>query len=276
MVNEASPETDAVSTAVMKEKRERSRIEFPYTDLDSAIAFCEAIIRQGGGTASEEQVAAWLNQTVSGGTFRTRLSATRMFGLVEGANSGLRVTTLGRRITDPPEKPQALIEAFLRIPLYKHVYGNLKGYALPPAAAIERQMVAAGVVETQKDRARQAFVKSAAIAGFIDAHSGRFVQPGVVQQPPPRDEPQEETPVDTKVKDGSGNGGGGGSSSGNLHPFITGLLQTLPEPGGPWNGADRVKWLQTAASIFGLIYKGGGEVEVKLQTAPNGDGANTE
>jgi hypothetical protein len=42
------------------------------------------------------------------------------------------------------------------------------------------------------------------------------------------------------------------------HPFIEGLLQTLPEPHTDWPAQDRAKWLQTAANIFDLIYKGEG------------------
>jgi hypothetical protein len=41
-------------------------------------------------------------------------------------------------------------------------------------------------------------------------------------------------------------------------PFIRGLLKTLREPVTEWAVAARVKWLQTAANIFDLIYKGDG------------------
>jgi hypothetical protein len=52
-----------------------------------------------------------------------------------------------------------------------------------------------------------------------------------------------------------------------LHPFIQGLLKTLPEPETEWSGPDRAKWLQTAANIFDLIYKGDGGIEVKSAIA---------
>ena len=45
---------------------------------------------------------------------------------------------------------------------------------------------------------------------------------------------------------------------GDLHPFVQGLLKTLPEPETEWPSSARVKWLQTAANIFDLIYKGDG------------------
>jgi hypothetical protein len=43
-----------------------------------------------------------------------------------------------------------------------------------------------------------------------------------------------------------------------LHPFIQGLLQTLPVPETECSAQERAKWLQTAANIFDLIYKGAG------------------
>jgi hypothetical protein len=38
------------------------------------------------------------------------------------------------------------------------------------------------------------------------------------------------------------------------HPFIEGLLKTLPETDSEWSTAGRLKWLQAASNIFGLIY----------------------
>jgi hypothetical protein len=53
---------------------------------------------------------------------------------------------------------------------------------------------------------------------------------------------------------GRGKGGGGG----NHDPLILGLFQKLPEPDADWPAKDRLKWLQTAANIFDLVYKGEG------------------
>ena len=54
-----------------------------------------------------------------------------------------------------------------------------------------------------------------------------------------------------------------------LHPFIQGLLDTIPDIPNPmekpeWPVADRAKWLQTAANIFDLIYKGEGGITVSF------------
>ena len=55
-----------------------------------------------------------------------------------------------------------------------------------------------------------------------------------------------------------GTGGGGGKDP---HPFIVGLLDTLPAPVTVWPKPDRQKWLQTAENIFSLIYEDDGEPE---------------
>ena len=49
---------------------------------------------------------------------------------------------------------------------------------------------------------------------------------------------------------GSGDGGPPG-----LHPFVQGLLKELPPAGEVWSEAKRKLWLDTASSIFKMIYK---------------------
>ena len=256
LVDEAETQpAEPLPDAVAKGKRERSLIEFPYSDLQSATDLATAVIQKGGGSCDEVQLAAWLNHSVGGGTFRSRLSAARLFGLLEGGNKTLTLTSLGRRITDARLTAEAKAEAFLRVPLYEAMYEKLNGYGLPPAAAIERQMVNLGVVQTQSDKARQVFVKSAAQAGFIDPQTGRFVRPGNPGQ-------AQEDRSDAQSKERSGDGGSGGPPH---HPFILGLLKTLPTPETDWAVADRAKWLLTASSIFGLIYKGEGSIKIEVE-----------
>jgi hypothetical protein len=56
---------------------------------------------------------------------------------------------------------------------------------------------------------------------------------------------------------------------------IVGLLQTLPramfgDTGAPeteWTTQARAKWLQTAANIFDLIYKGDGGIKIEAAMA---------
>src|ERR1700747_3710941 len=45
------------------------------------------------------------------------------------------------------------------------------------------------------------------------------------------------------------------STENSPDPLIQGLINRLPEPDSIWSLNDRVKWLRTAANIFGLMYK---------------------
>src|SRR5215813_13085489 len=57
-----------------------------------------------------------------------------------------------------------------------------------------------------------------------------------------------------------------GSTDRSPDPLIQGLINRLPQPDSIWSPNDRVKWLRTAANIFGLMYKcrEGEDKEVKL------------
>ena len=237
-------------------KRERSQIEFPYSDLERAIDLATVLHREGGQAKIDQtQLAVAMDKSASGGTFRGRVGAARMFGLVETEQGRIGLTPLGLQITDDQTAPVARVEAFLNVPLYSAMFERYQGYALPPAAAIERQMESLGVPTKQKERARQAFSASAQYAGFI-ASNGRFSKPTI---PGARLRKKfRRTPRITA-------GGGGNDGGDELHPFIQGLLKTLPKPGETWDAVGRANWLNTAASIFTLIYKGNGStVEVTI------------
>ena len=244
------------------DSRERSSVQFPYNNLNDAIEVAQAIHDHvGTGDCDVNQLSAWLNVSPKSSGFRTQLSAARMFSVIE--QSALRLSSLGRMVVDPQRAREGRAKAFLNVPLYNLVYEKYKGGVLPPPAAFERDIVGLGVAEKQKERARQVFERSAEQAGFFESGKGRLVMPGFTARP---DNPEggkvEKSDGDKGKKDG-----GGGSDFGGLNPFIVGLLQTLPEPQTEWAVADRAKWLQTAANIFDLIYKGDGGIEIKAATA---------
>jgi len=251
-------EGGAVSGSGADRKRDRSTIEFPYSDLESVVEVARELNnRTGGAPVDDAQLATWMNQTAGGGTFRTRMSSARLFGLLDLSQGRISLTPQGRDIIDDNKSASAKVEAFLRVPLYSAMYSQYQGYALPPPPAIERQMESLGVAPKVKDRARQAFTKSAQYAGFIDHQTGRFVKPALAPPPPGAGRLEDEV---RSVGGGGGGGSGGGPT--DLHPFILGLLKTLKEPGAEWPSQEQAKWLQTAASIFGLIYKSDGTITV--------------
>jgi hypothetical protein len=155
----------------------------------------------------------------------------------------------------------ARARAFQSVPLYKAIFENYNGGVLPPAAALERDIVGLGVAEKQTGRARQVFEKSAEQAGYFEHGKTRLVMPAVSSRddlPPPPPPPDEN-------RDRKGKGGGG--DIGDHDPLILGLFRKLPEPEADWPAAARLKWLQTAANIFDLVYKGEGGIVVSLARA---------
>jgi len=243
----ASPKTE-------RQTRQRSTIGFPYTDLDSCVSVANAIHENVGlGDCDDGQLAAWTAQSPKSSGYRVQLYAARGFGLIAGEAGRHKLTELGRSIVDPNQVREAKAKAFLTVPLFKALFDAYKGGVVPPAAALERQIVDLGVSDKQKDRARQVFERSAEEAGFFEHGRNRLVMPGV----PVRDEK-----LAGEKKDGNGgNGNGGGGSGGgdgktpSIDPIIQGLLARLPKAGDEWPETERKLWLQLLEGSFKLIYK---------------------
>lgn len=251
-----------------KRERERSRIEFPYTDLEAACDLVETLQQRGGGSSEIVQLAGWMDQTPTGGTFRTRLSAARIFGLIETLAGDVSITPLGREILSG-DKVRARIEAFLRAPLYREMFDRLKGYPLPPVAAIEQQMGMLGVPHKQRERARQTFTKSASYTGLVDPITGRLVKPsGGVSRP-------ESVTSSPSVQVDARNGPDGDQRDfSSQHPLIAGLFLSLPAKGDRWTLEEAADWLQAAASNFRLAFKLKGQITVTA-TRPNSPDPDT-
>jgi hypothetical protein len=130
--------------------------------------------------------------SVGGGTFRSRLSAAKMFGFIETGGGKVRLSDLGIRLLDAATTRAAKAEAFLNVQLYRAMYDSYNGFALPPAAAVERQMISMGVPPKQAERARQAFASSAQAADFI-ASNGRFSKPMLTLAEAKEDKPDADT-----------------------------------------------------------------------------------
>ncbi len=226
-------------------KRIRSEIEFPYADLESAVELAQTINDKAGSSCETEELAAWMGQTAAGGTFRTRLGAARMFGLIETGQGRVSLTQLGRdSLPNSGSERAARVAAFLNVELFRAMYEQYRANVLPPPPAIERQVAQLGVSPKQTERARQTFMKSAQYAGFIDASSGRFVKPGIAAK-----EESTQRNLDEGKKRGSG--GGGNENPPDVDPIIEGLLKRLPKSGDVWPEADRKLWLQLSKAASG-------------------------
>ena len=255
---------DAVSA-----KREQSTISFPYLDLDTAVDVANAVYKRSGlGTCELDELAAEMNQTMSG-AFRLKSGTARIFDLVaKEGKSAVKLTDLGRQIVAPDAERAARAEAFMRVPLYSAVFEKYRGHLLPPMKALEREMVSLGVSPKQADKARQAFERSARQAGYFESGEERLVRPKA--ELPTQRVNNDDRMTDHSEDDASENSSHPDKSkggSGEYHPFIEGLLSELPKTDEfvKWTVQEQAEWLSAAASIFKLLSKAKGRVLVKAE-----------
>jgi hypothetical protein len=256
----------------VKPAKEQSSIGFPYLDMDAAVSVALAMIGAGGVPLTREQLAGVMGQSVGSGSFVGKVAAARIFGLMKYDQGKYELTNLGFSIVDSDEARQktARVEAFLTVPLYKKVYDEFRGKQLPPRPhGLEQAFVRFGVASKQKQAARQAFDRSARQAGFFAAGQDRLIEPiiggrsGGDRGPSP------------SFDDGQRNDEPPALETSGLHPFVRGLLETLPEPHTNWTIEGRAKWLQAAARCFDLIYNGA-EGDIAITPTPSVDKTSTE
>lgn len=256
-----------------KEAREQSTIAFPYMDLDAGISVARSIIGAGGVALTRDQLAGAMKLSAGSGNFVLKVATARMFGLIANVGGKYELTNLGFSIVDSDDKRQraARADAFLSVPLYKRTYEEFKGKQLPPRPhGLEQAFAKFGVATKQKGPARYAFEKAAAQAGFFASGNDRLIEPilGGVQ----RTDQSRSEDIDDAESASRGWAAGKSVIPKGLHPFIQGLLEKLPEPETTWTIEGRAKWLQAAAHIFDLMYKGDGAIEIKPKVPPSPEG----
>jgi predicted transcriptional regulator len=198
-----------------------------------------------------------------------------MFGLVDLAGGRVVLTQLGGDLVDDTRNRQARADAFLKPALYNALYERFRGTVLPPAEALERQIVLLGVAPKQKERARQAFQKSAIYAGFIDPAKGRFVRPGVVTpaasgETSARERPGEESRISAVPAEASV------GSLTRLDPLLLALLEKIPDKQAGWPSAKRVRWFRAFAMNVSQVFDEDAEnpVELSIDAAKSQDRAD--
>lgn len=254
-----------------KTAREVSKIQFPYFDLGESINVAR-IMRDKGGAAplSRDQLAAALGMKVSSGAFGAKIQAARMFGICEAVGDKTRITQLGFEAIDSDEARAraARAQAFLSVPLYRRTYDEFRNRQLPPRPhGLEQAFISFGVAEKRKSNARWAFDRSAKQAGFFDNGEDRLIAP-VVTSYQLEDAALEPSVAPERSTSHADPASARREPSVSLHPFIEGMLQTLPEPHSEWSIAERIKWLRAAASIFGVLYTSDDKDDIEVNSRP--------
>jgi hypothetical protein len=235
--------------------REKSTIKFPYNDLDDVVKLANALHERRGGRARLSELAAAVNQAPTSGSFRLRVSAARMFGLLNLQNKEVTLTPLGKAVIDHgPGAALARVEAFLMVPLYGKIYAEFSDSRLPDDVGLEARLQHFGVTRNQTSRARQVFARSADQAGFFEtAGRTRLIKPSVGH----RDGPTHEEPtVEPELDDVAVTSLPPVDESDPLsNPILKGVLQMLLPPiGKPFPAAGRRQLFTALAVNLDVVY----------------------
>ena len=159
--------------APTRSRRKPPDIRFPFYTLADSLAVAETIHKHGGGTASRDQLAAFLGySSVRNGAFLSRVASARTFNLITSERGGdFVMTPLAQKILQPvyPEQTdEGLVEAFLSVPLFKAIYEEQKGKELPPEFGLKNLLrTKYGIAGRTTDVAYKALMESADQAKFF-------------------------------------------------------------------------------------------------------------
>ena len=225
----------------------RSTIAFPYTGLKDAEQIAHALHDGWGGSASPDQLAASLNASPRSGAFRVKLATTRTFGAISISRGNIALTDLGRKLIDPQTRATARVEAFLAVPLFAALANEYKGTMLPPDSGLEQKISDLGVSTKQTARARQAFQRSAELAGFFKMGKDRLVPPadlaGAAKPPADPKGPKQHRDPPASITD--------------LPAPLPELWVTLLRDGRSWSPEKIHEFVEAARTLQALLAKGG-------------------
>jgi hypothetical protein len=187
------------------------------------------------------------------GTYLTKVGNLRLFGLVEGPSSSMRVTPLARRILHP-EYPQdavaAKAEAFENVPLFKEVLDRYNGVPLPSKDGLTNYLVSE--LGLTQDKAAFVYVRlidSAEQAGLFNPDKTKLLRPSRTTG----DAPLKATGKDAPAP--SVQSAPGSTSGARNNKNIDGVLDMLPTSDSGWNDEDLANWLTFFEDALRLYYK---------------------
>jgi hypothetical protein len=267
MSDNLSEATQGDADKATKKSMARSEIAFPYVGLEDAVVVARAIY-ENGASLSRDQIAGFLRLKTAG----LRIGAARLFGLVSESPDGkVSLTDLAVSIlsSDEAEAKAARRDAFLKVPLYSKAFETFRNRNLPVRPhGLEQSFVDFGVAPKQKDKARQAFERSASFAGFFDISKDRLVEPIINRNaisnlarpwqdenapPQPKQEPEGKETLPMAANEF----------------LIKGLLDRLPPTSEKWAVEERARWLKALSVNLEMIYGDGRdirEIEIKVQS----------
>ena len=265
-----------VSTAPVKTAslRARSEIAFPYYSLDKSVEVARLMHDRAGGRCDRGQLAALLGYNgVKNGGFLTRMSAAKMFGLIEEAGSGITLTERAKKILSPvrpTDAEHAKLDAFMAVELFAKVFNDFYDTTLPaPDGLTNLFLTQYRIVPKQVSLALRNMMESAESAGLFKVAGNRSkLIPPIIRddgrataQPAP---PAVEAPIGQRHEEpepdvrgrrnGASNGNVDGPDLSDVHPALVGLIQKLPPVGAVLGPKRRAALIDAFKHTINFVY----------------------
>jgi hypothetical protein len=269
--------------------RRRSRISLATIDLDTAIETVRLLRKYEGGSVPLDDAAQLVAPDIKQATFANRIYGAAKYRLVEtrrDRSTGrvvVDVLPLGDTVLDPGQERVARVKAFLNVPLNREVFLEYRNHPLPSDAKIQAFLEQElGVSKGQLSNARQAMLRSAAQAGFMEHGRDRLVLPPDVESEVDLDvgetsldevagaaEMQSSPQVDVNAYPqrpfhGGAPEAGTTELDGEQHPVNSPLnrvdpavdawLQKIPSTAEGWSRQKREKWLAMLGALLEYVF----------------------
>lgn len=258
----------------------KSAIGFPYYSLEKSIEVAIVLHERAGGRAQRPQLASLLGYSaVKNGGFLTRLSAAKMFGLVEMLGESVALTDRAKKILSPvrpSDAAQAKLQAFMDVELFSRVFEDFDGHTLPAEVGLRNKFEHEyKIVPKQVPNSIRVLYESATTAGLFDLHGNRSrmilplipsdgmtAKDGATPDSGTGEAGGDAAPGRTPTGElgrsgtrGSGNvGGGDGPDPPDVHPALMGLIQNLPPVGSRLGPKRRAALIEAFKSTINFIY----------------------
>lgn len=154
--------------------------EPPYLGLRQSLEISHEIYTRMGGSASRDDLAELLGNTPVSSSFTKKISALRVYGLLEeSGNNHYKLTELAYRAVSPNsklEEARARLEIFRKVIIFSKIHDIYKGKICPEisylANTIERE---SGVTKDAKLRWAEAFLEAIEAVGLQSIQGGKTV-----------------------------------------------------------------------------------------------------
>lgn len=277
MEDEATVTGQVPAEAKAVTPKPRSEMQFPYFSLEKSIEVPKLIHDRAGGRCDRAQLAGLLGYSgVRNGGFTTRMSAAKMFGLIEESGDVITLTERAKKILSPvrpSDSEQGRLDAFMDVELFRKVFDDFDSHTLPAPDGLSNLFrTQYKIVPNQIPVALRNLMESAESAGLFKLAGTRskMIRPIIRNDgsaAPPAPAPPPPTALDGNHDESAshsqrgstrpGNGGLGQSSGHDLsgvHPALIGLIQNLPAVGATLGPKRRAALIDAFKHTINFIY----------------------